>query len=140
MTEESVRGVPTPEVAVVAIDDDRLLLVRRGIGPAGGVWDLPSATVQGGELLAETLVRLLDGEVGLEGVCDRQIGVLEHLADGGHRLRIVFSAALLEDAEPVAGDGVAEARWISTDELGSIRLAPGLAGFLHDHAVLDILA
>ena len=140
MNDESASGVPSPEVAVVVVDDDRLLMVRHGTGPAGGVWDLPSASVRRGELLAETLVRLLDTEVGLEGVCDRQIGVLEHLADGGHRLRIVFSAALLDDATPVAGDNVAEARWITTDELGSFRLAPGLAGFLHDHDVLDILA
>ena len=46
-----------PELCVgaVVVDDDRLLLVRRGHGPAAGTWSIPGGRVERGETMAEAL-------------------------------------------------------------------------------------
>ncbi|MHB1912084.1 MAG: NUDIX domain-containing protein, partial [Acidimicrobiales bacterium] len=61
-----------PEVCVgaVVVDDDRLLLIRRGHGPAAGEWSVPGGRVEAGETLAEAVVREVLEETGLEIVCD----------------------------------------------------------------------
>ena len=72
---------PRPEVCVgaVAIEDDRLLVVRRGHDPGAGQWSVPGGRVEAGELLAEAVVRELAEETGLEGVCGSLIGWVERV-------------------------------------------------------------
>jgi len=124
-------------VSAVVIDDERLLLVRRGRGRAQGEWAVPGGRVQTGELLAEAVVRELLEETGIEGVCGNLIGVLELLDDAGpHQVVLGYLVTLMEATEPVAGDDAAEARWVPLVDVAELRLAPGLAEFLHDHAVI----
>ena len=40
-------------VSAIVVDDERLLLVRRGRGRAQGTWSLPGGRVADGETLAE---------------------------------------------------------------------------------------
>lgn len=124
-------------VSAVVIDDERLLLVRRGRGRAQGEWAVPGGRVQTGELLAEAVVRELLEETGIEGVCGNLIGVLELLDDAGpHQVVLGYLVTLMEATEPVAGDDAAEARWVPLVDVAELRLAPGLAEFLHDHEVI----
>ena len=124
-------------VSAVVIDDERLLLVRRGRGRAQGAWAVPGGRVQAGELLAEAVVRELLEETGIEGVCGNLIGVLELLdGDGPHQVLLAHLVTLMEAVEPVAGDDAAEARWVPLSDVADLRLAPGLAEFLHDHQVI----
>ena len=105
-------------VSAVVIDDERLLLVRRGRGRAQGEWAVPGGRVQAGELLAEAVVReLLDD-------------------DGPHQVVLAHLVTLMEAPEPVAGDDAAEARWVPLADVADFRLATGLAEFLHDHQVI----
>ena len=129
---------PLPEVAVgaVAIDHDRLLLVRRGRGPAQGDWSVPGGRVHHGETLAEAVTRELREETGLEGVCGSFIGWAELLDDDVHIVILDFEVTIVDDAEPVAGDDAAEVAWVDLHDVGELALAPGLAEFLHDHGFL----
>lgn len=129
-----------PELCVgaVVVDDDRLLLVRRGRGRAQGTWAFPGGRVEDGETLAEAVVRELAEETGIEGVCGALLGIVERLdaADAPHQVILGYQVALLEAQEPAAGDDAAEARWVPLADVVDLRLAPGVAEFLHDHQVI----
>lgn len=128
-----------PEVCVgaVAVFDDRILLVRRGRGPAQGSWAVPGGRVEGGETLAEAVVRELHEETGLAGVCESLVGWVERIAPGYHYVILDFEVTILDSADPVAGDDAAEARWVPLGEVAGLELAEGLAEFLHDHGILE---
>lgn len=128
-----------PEVCIggIAVDDDRLLLIRRGRGPAQGSWSVPGGRVEAGELLAEAVVRELAEETGLEVVCGAIIGVVERFSDDGHYVIIDHRVTVLDPTEtPVAGDDAAEVAWVPLADVADWDLVEGLAEFLHDHGIL----
>lgn len=131
-----------PEVCVgaVAVDNDRLLLVRRGHGAAAGEWSVPGGRVEEGETLAEAVVRELLEETGVEGVCNDLIGWVERISDDGHYVILDFRVDVLEESEPVAGDDAAEAAWVPLSEVADLLLVEGLAEFLHENGILEVIA
>jgi len=133
--------MPRPEICVgaVALFDGRLLLVRRGHGPAAGEWSVPGGRVEQGELLAEAVVREVREETGLECVCGQLVGWVERIDDEHHFVILDFDVTVLDDADPVAGDDAAEAAWVDVDEVGDLRLVDGLAEFLHEHGYLPLI-
>lgn len=132
-----------PEVCVGAVvidDEDRLLLIRRGRGPAQGAWSVPGGRVESGELLAEAVVRELAEETGLEAICGDLIGWVERLDDDNHFVILDFSATVLDpDQTPVAGDDAAEVAWVPVHDVAERNLVDGLAEFLHDHGVIPTI-
>jgi mutator protein MutT len=135
-------GSPRPEVAVgaIAVDRDRLLLVRRGHGPAAGLWSVPGGRVEPGETLAEAVVRELVEETGLEGVADHFVGWVERIGDGYHYVILDFVVTVLDPRDPEAGTDAAEAEWVPLEEVVDRGLVEGLAEFLHDHGILAVIA
>jgi 8-oxo-dGTP diphosphatase len=127
-----------PELCVgaIAVDDDLILLIRRGRGPAQGVWSVPGGRVEAGETLAEAVVRELYEETGLTGVCEGLVGWVERIMEDHHYVIFDFSVTVLSTADPVAGDDAAEAAWVPLTEVADLSLADGLAEFLHDHDIL----
>ncbi len=133
---------PVVAVGAVLVDDDRLLLVRRGHGPAAGTWAVPGGRVEAGETLAEAVTRELREETGIEGVCGRFLGLLERLPDDEspeHLVILDYEVAILESVEPVAAADAAEARWVDLVDVADHQLAPGLAEFLHDHGIISTI-
>ncbi len=134
----------TPVVAVgaIVVDDDHLLMVRRGRGPAAGDWSIPGGRVETGETLAEAVVRELREETGIEGVCDAFAGWIEQIQDDYHHVILDFWVTLLDApgmAVPVPGDDAAEVRWVTLSDVSSLNLAEGLAEFLHDQGVITAI-
>lgn len=131
-----------PEVCVgaIVVDDGRLLLIRRGHGPAAGSWSVPGGRVEPGETLAEAVVRELAEETGLEGVCDRLVGWVERIGEDHHYVILDFAVTLLESRAPVAGADAAEAAWVPLDAVADQALVDGLAEFLHEHGVIPTIA
>ncbi|MFZ6002570.1 MAG: NUDIX hydrolase [Actinomycetota bacterium] len=130
---------PTPVLAVgaVVVDDDRLLLVLRGSGPAAGFWSVPGGKVEPGEALAEAVTRELREETGLEGVCGPLLGWVERIDDAWHYVILDFEVTLVGDDQPQAGDDAADVAWVELHEVAELPLAEGLAEFLHDHGIIS---
>jgi len=131
-----------PELCVgaIAVAEERLLLVRRGHGPAAGTWSVPGGRVEAGETLAEAVLRELTEETALEGVCDGLLGWVERMGPDHHYVILDFTVTILETANPRAGDDAVEAEWVPLDEVAHRRLADGLAEFLHEHGIVPVIA
>lgn len=131
-----------PEVAVgaVIVVDDRILLVRRGRGPAQGEWSIPGGRVLPGETLHEAVVREVREECGLDVVVERFLGWAERMGDQPepyHFVILDFAVGILDPSEePVAGDDAAETAWVALDDLADWRLVAGLYDFLDDVGVV----
>jgi mutator protein MutT len=133
---------PLPEVAVgaVAVDEQRILLVRRGHGPGAGWWSVPGGRVEPGETLREAVVREVLEETGLEVVVDHFLGYVERIGDEPapyHFVILDFAVTVLDPEQPpVPGDDADEVRWVPFEDLADLRLVAGLHDFLTEHGVL----
>jgi len=131
-----------PELCVgaIVVEDDHLLLIRRGHGPAAGFWSVPGGRVEAGELLAEAVVRELAEETGLEGVCGPLCGWVERIGDAYHYVILDFFVTVLDAGAALrAGTDADEAAWVPLHEVAERPLAEGLAEFLHEHGILDTI-
>jgi 8-oxo-dGTP diphosphatase len=133
-----------PELCVgaIAVAGERLLLVRRGNGPAAGAWSVPGGRVEPGETLAEAVVRELAEETGIEGVCDHLVGWVERIGPSSHYVILDFAVTVLSDPDvpPTAGGDAAEAAWVPLEQVAYLALVDGLAEFLHEHGILSVIA
>lgn len=132
-------GAERPQLCVgaVAVDEDRILLVRRGRAPGRGLWSVPGGRVERGETVAEAVVRELYEETGLPGVCEGLVGWVERLGEDHHFVILDFRVTILSTEEPVAGDDAADAVWVPLWQVAELPLVDGLAEFLHDHGILE---
>ena len=130
-----------PEVCVgaIAVDSDRLLLIRRGHGPGAGEWSVPGGRVERGETLAEAVVRELLEETSLEGVCDDLVGWVERVTPEHHFVILDFRVTILDPREPTAGADAAEAAWVNLTDVADLRLVEGLAEFLHENGIMTVI-
>ncbi|MGH9086483.1 MAG: NUDIX hydrolase [Acidimicrobiales bacterium] len=127
---------PIVAVGAVVVDHDRLLLVRRGRGPAAGSWSVPGGRVEAGETLAEAVTRELREETGIDGVCGPLLGWVERFYDADHYVILDFEVTVVGEDQPVAGDDAAEAAWVDLHLVAELPLVEGLAEFLGDHGII----
>src|SRR5262245_3308330 len=123
---------PKPCVEALVEQDGRLLLGRRAIEPAKGMWDILGGFMQVGETVEEALQREVLEESGLEVRMTCFLG--SHVGVYGRQnepiLVLCFAAESIGGALRPATD-VAELRWFSPYEL------PGPRAFPHQRAVLE---
>jgi 8-oxo-dGTP diphosphatase len=127
---------PVVAVGAVVVDHDRLLLVRRGRGPAQGRWSVPGGRVEAGETLAEAVTRELREETGIEGVCGPLLGWAERIDASDHFVILDFEVTVVGDDQPVAGDDAAEAVWVELHDVADLDLVEGVAELLHDNGII----
>jgi ADP-ribose pyrophosphatase YjhB (NUDIX family) len=128
---------PSVYVAALVLRGDGFLMLRTGAD-----WQLPNASVQLGETLAEAVVRILAEQAGLQGaICGPFIGwaeSVEALPPDTHRVTMYFQAVTLgHETEPKSVR--AEVRWIPAWDAAELGLADGLAEFLSEHGYIDTL-
>ncbi len=120
-----------PRVAVGAIvfKNDTVLLVRRGKPPAEDLWAIPGGRVEIGETLQEAAEREILEETGvairaLEPVYT--FDVIDRDAEGRARFHyvIVDLTADYISGTPRAGDDASAARWVSSQEMASMKVSP----------------
>lgn len=120
--------------AVVQDDDGRLLVVRRGREPAAGRWTLPGGHVEAGERAADTVVRELREETGLDVEVTGFIGFSE-VFDGDRHLVILDFRAAVVGGQARAGDDADAVAWVTRHELAARSTTDRLLEFLDAHGV-----
>ncbi|HZU72541.1 MAG TPA: NUDIX domain-containing protein [Acidimicrobiales bacterium] len=131
---------PRLAVGAVVVEDDRLLMVRRGRGAAAGEWSVPGGRLEWGETMAEALVREVHEETGVEVVCEELLGWVERIDDEHHFVIFDFCARALDVVEPTAGDDAVEAAWVPLHQVPELNLVRGLGEFLAAHKVIQAYA
>ena len=137
-----------PQLCVAALfrSADSLVMVRRGAGPAGGSWDLPRSAVTAGETAAEALVRAVEQDIGATVVCGPFAGWSELVEAEAPTVTLHFEAIPI-DAGTVGAGGARmwmgpaglEIRAVPLWQVSELRLCPGLAEFLADSGLIDLL-
>lgn len=115
---------PDPKVAVIAQIEDgaRILLIKRAVNPARGLWALPGGYMDAGELPADAVAREVGEEVGLRAEAVELMEIFPMIVDGeaGSRgMVMAYRVSVAAGAEPQALDDAAEARWFAAAELPS---------------------
>jgi ADP-ribose pyrophosphatase len=113
---------PRVGVGAVVLREGRVLLVRRGVAPALGVWAIPGGGLELGEGLREAAEREIHEETGITIRAGEQIftcDVCQRDADGRVRFHyvIVDLAAEYVSGEVKGADDALDARWVSPEEL-----------------------
>jgi len=124
----------------IAVRDHSLLMIQRASGGSRGQWSLPGGHVEAGETVAEAVVREVAEETGLAGLCGPLIGWAEHIGEHVHYVILNFEVTIVDDDDPVPGDDEMDARWVPLWEVSELRLTEGLAEFLADQGLIDLLA
>jgi 8-oxo-dGTP diphosphatase len=128
MTEESeTREGPTIGVGGVVIQDERVVLIRRGTEPLKGHWSIPGGRLEWGETLVEGVRRELREETGLEVRVGELIEAFERIfrdAAGRPRYHFVILDFLCEAerGQPRPGGDVTEVAVVAEDELARYQL------------------
>jgi 8-oxo-dGTP diphosphatase len=120
--------------AVVQDADARLLVVRRGRAPAAGRWSLPGGRVERGERAADTVVREVAEETGLEVEVTSFVGFSEAIHHDHHVVILDFLAVVV-GGQLRPGDDAAEVAWVTRAELAARPTTDGLLDFLDAHGI-----
>lgn len=118
---------PLVGVGAVIIQEDRVLLIRRGQPPLLGEWSLPGGVLECGETLREAVIREAREETGLTVETGEMLGVYERIIrseDGRVRYHYVLIDFLCRPAsgDVKAGSDAADVRWFTPEELPSLKL------------------
>ena len=114
----------------------RLLLIRRGREPGRGLWSLPGGRCEPGEGAAETAVREVREETGLDVAAGALVGRVERAGLGGVVYVIDDVACTVLGGELAPGDDADDVRWVDAAGLALLPLSEGLLDALTGWGVL----
>lgn len=119
---------PFVGVGAVIVQNDRVLLIRRGTAPLLGEWSLPGGVLECGETLRQAVAREAHEETGLVVETGEMLGVYERIIPGDDG-RVRYHFVLLDflcravGGNLKAGSDAADVRWFSREELPGLNLA-----------------
>lgn len=107
----------------IIVNNDQLLLVKRGAQPQKGFWDIPGGFVEPDEHPEQAVIRELKEELGVEGSIEKLVGTfaVNHYKWQG-KINYVCDLAYqvtVNSTEFKPQDDVSEYKWFAFDELPS---------------------
>jgi len=118
---------PVVGVGAVIVQDNRVLLIRRGQAPLLGEWSLPGGVLECGETLRGATIREAREETGLIVETGAMLGVYERVIRGDegrvryHYILIDFLCRSIS-GNLAAGSDASEVRWFGHEELDALNL------------------
>ncbi len=134
MLKRDYPDLPIVGVGAVIINNDQVVLVRRGAEPFLGRWAIPGGVVELGESLCQAAAREAREETGLEVEAGEVVEVVESIIPGtgpnAGRARfhfiIIDILCRLKSGELRAGGDALDARWVKLDQLEELQVTePG---------------
>ena len=127
---------PIPTVDIILSDNansNKVLIIKRKKDPFKDYFSLPGGFVNEGEKVEDAVKREAEEELLVKVEPIDILGVYSdpNRDPRGHIMSITFIAKII-NAEPKAGDGVAELRWLEINDLKNIKL-----GFDHSKILTD---
>jgi ADP-ribose pyrophosphatase len=119
---------PRVGVGAIIIQDEKVLLVKRGIEPSKGLWAIPGGTLKLGESMQECAAREIFEETGVTivvGECIYVFDLIERDDIGKIKFHfvVVDFAALYVSGEPKGYDDAVDAHFFSPEELPDLPVA-----------------
>jgi ADP-ribose pyrophosphatase YjhB (NUDIX family) len=119
---------PLVGVGAIIVEDDRVVLVKRGRAPLQGTWSIPGGVLEVGETLRKAAIREAYEETGLTIEPGELLGVFERVVpdeQGQMKYHYVLIDFLCwpKAGQLAAGDDAEDVRWFRRDELAALDLA-----------------
>jgi ADP-ribose pyrophosphatase YjhB (NUDIX family) len=117
---------PLVGVGAIIVENDRVVLVKRGHPPLAGEWSIPGGVLEVGEMLREAVMREAREETGLTVEPGEILGVYDRVIRDGGRIR--YHYVLIDflcqrvSGELQPGSDADEVRWFSQEEVGVLKL------------------
>ncbi len=127
---------PLVGIGAIIIEDDRVVLVRRGHPPQLGEWSIPGGLLEVGETLRQAAVREALEETSLTIETADLLGVYDRVVRDADE-RTLYHFVLIDflcyriGGEPHAAGDAAEACWFTKSELKTLSLAADTLEVIH---------
>ncbi len=135
-----------PRIAVAGIWQVGTALVLVQAPGEGGRWRLPGGGVRAGETLAEAVVRTTGADTGVDALCGPFVGWAELPDASPHVVTLYFEVVVLDPPDIDRDSGAmptgplgAEVRCTPDWEVSEVPVAPGLAEFLADQGLIELV-
>jgi 8-oxo-dGTP diphosphatase len=122
---------PLVGIGAIIIENERVLLVKRGHAPLLGEWSIPGGVLEIGEMLRDAAIREAREETGLVVEPGDLLGVFDRvIRENGrvhyHYVLIDFLCRRIS-GDACCGTDADEVRWFTREEAAQLKLAPDTA-------------
>ncbi len=115
---------PSVAVLVLITKDDQILLAKRALDPAKGLWVCPAGFMDSDENPRDAARREVREETGLEIDALELLEVFGRFDDGGKADLVIAFRGQITGGQLKAGDDAAEVAWFARHALPELAFAP----------------